>query len=99
MSIFVGNLPRPVSLDDLRHFFESCGVIKKLNMYFDKDFCFIDFANEHAATRALDLQTIYFHGKKLLIQIKREPGVAVVKQPTFQRKRSRERVVRTRLQF
>ncbi|MEM1243563.1 MAG: RNA-binding protein [Pseudomonadota bacterium] len=76
--LYVGNLSYDVNEDHLNELFADCGQIAQLNLIVDKfsgrskGFAFVEFSEQSAVDKALELNGNDFHGRPLRISIARE---------------------------
>lgn len=76
--VYVGNLPRSVTEDEVRGFFSSCGEIDSVLLIKDREtnelkgFGFISFKTQDSMQKALAMNEKELGGRKLNISVARE---------------------------
>ena len=79
MKLFVANIARECSEDELRSLFEECGEVKSLKIIKDKEtaqsrgFGFVEMGTQEAGTKAMeDLHEKEVHGRALVVNEAKE---------------------------
>ena len=73
--LFIGGLPWSVTNDTLRELFSQYGEITEAIIITDRDsgrskgFCFVTFANEADAQKALEMDGKEVEGRKIIVNI------------------------------
>lgn len=89
MSVYVSNLPIPLSEDELRKHFADCGEIKEIrSLRAQKGFVYIEWKEEDALSKAVDLNMSILRGRPINVQRSKPPGRIQPKLVTSMRPRS-----------
>ncbi|CAL0302198.1 unnamed protein product [Lupinus luteus] len=72
--LYVGNLPKPVSPEELRHLFVKFGTVASLRILIDQRegrtrvYAFVSFLSENERDAAMSINGIEFGGRKLVVR-------------------------------
>ncbi|TKR93246.1 hypothetical protein L596_007740 [Steinernema carpocapsae] len=83
-SIYVGNVDYQSRPEELKEFFEECGMVERVTILANKytghpkGYAYVEFSNEEAMTKALAMDGMAFRNRELILKPKRtnEPGIS-----------------------